>query len=68
MAELKYSQNAEDVTQNLDKLHSYAFGSPKERKFHFDRIYNAEHLVYSETPDGPIFAPVKWCTLKKKLH
>jgi hypothetical protein len=64
MADFKFSTSAQDVTENLLRLHSYALGTPAERQFHFDRVYNAEHQVYYKTTEGPIFAPVKWCGAK----
>lgn len=64
MAEFELSTSINDVTANLLRLHSYALGKQRERGFHFDRVYNAEHQVYYKTADGPIFAPVKWCGAK----
>jgi hypothetical protein len=64
MEKFELSTSVDDVTDNLLRLHSYAGGSQREREFHFDRVYNAEHQVYYKTPDGPIFAPVKWCGAK----
>jgi HNH endonuclease len=61
MADFKFSTSVDDVTENLLRLHSYALGTQQERDFHFDRVYNAEHQVYYKTPEGAIFAPVKWC-------
>lgn len=61
MADFEFSTSVDDVTRNLLRLHSYALGTPQERVFHFNRIYNAEHQVYYKTPEGAIFAPVKWC-------
>jgi predicted HNH restriction endonuclease len=64
MAEFELSTSIDDVTDNLLRLHSYALGSQRERDFHFNRVYNAEHQVFYKTADGPIFAPVKWCGAK----
>lgn len=64
MRDFEFSKTSADVTENLLKLHSYALGNERERAFHFDRIYNAEHQVYHQTSDGPIFASVKWCGAK----
>lgn len=49
------------VVDNLLRLHSYALGTKEEQKFHFDRLYNAEHQVYYNMAEGTVFAPVKWC-------
>ncbi len=64
MTDFEFSTKAEDVTDNLLNLHSYALGNVVERDFYFDRVYNAEHQVYYKTTEGPIFAPVKWCGAK----
>jgi hypothetical protein len=64
MADFEFSESVDDVTQNLFRLHSYALGSQHEQDFHFNRVYNAEHQVYYKTPDGAVFAPVKWCGAK----
>jgi hypothetical protein len=61
MADFEFSSSVDDVTQNLMRLHSYALGTRRERDFHFDRVYNAEHQVYYKSNEGSIFAPVKWC-------
>lgn len=58
---LVFSNSVDDVLQNLMKIQDYANGSTREKKFHFDRVFNAEHQVCYYTPDGPIFAPIKWC-------
>ncbi|MEQ1538628.1 MAG: HNH endonuclease [Sphingorhabdus sp.] len=65
MADFDISTSVDDVTDNLLRLHSYARGNQREREFHFNRVYNAEHQVYYKTSDGPIFAPVKWCGAKR---
>jgi len=64
MADSKFSKSVDDVTQNLLRPHSYALGSPQERAFHFNRVYNVEHQVYYKTAEGAVFAPVKWCGAK----
>jgi HNH endonuclease len=65
MAEVQLAKTSRHVVDNLLRLHSYALGSEIERSFHFDRIFNAEHQVYYQTSDGPLFAPVKWCGARK---
>jgi len=61
MPSINLATEPQHVVDNLLMLHSYARGSKEERSFHFDRIYNAEHQVYYQTSEGPVFAPVKWC-------
>lgn len=61
MVDIRLSTKPQHVINNLLRIHSYSTGTAEERRFHFNRVYNAEHQVYYHTPDGALFAPVKWC-------